>query len=303
VSKPLAVGLGQATVAFMGEVLRLPDDEHREELSAVSVQAGGAAAIAMVTVKTLGCAARLCTQLAEDFLAPFVTRAIEGVGVDLRAIHARTRRLTAFSFDAVTEDRTRRASFSTSGDVGYIDPDDLDPDELLDGASALLLDGFFPMAQTRVAEAARSRGIPVIFDGASLREGTGELVALADVLICSERFASELAPRGELKDSLVELQRLGPRAVILTLSSSGSIGLHGDQLVEQPAFEVDVVDASGAGDIYHGAFVAALLNELPFARCMEFASAAASLSCRAFGAWAGIPNREEVVDLIRASRD
>lgn len=287
----------------MGEVLRLPDGEHREELSSVSVQAGGAAAIAMVTVKTLGCAARFCTQVAEDFLSPFITRAIDGVGVDLRAVHARTRRLSAFSFDLATTDRSRRASYFTAGDVGYLDPDDIDADELLDGASALMLDGHFPMAQTRVAEAARSRGIPVIFDGASLREGTGELVALADVLICSERFASELAPRGELRDSLVELQRLGPRAVILTLAASGSIGLHGDQLVEQDSFEVEVADTSGAGDVYHGAFVAAMLNELPFARCMEFASAAAALSCRAVGAWAGIPNREEVVELVRGNRD
>jgi len=301
VTKPLAVGLGQATVAFMGEVLRLPDVEHPEELSSVSVQAGGAAAIATVTVRSLGCAARLCTQVAEDFLAPFITRAIDGVGVDLRAIHARNRRLSAFSFDAVTSDRGRRAAFYTSGDVGDLDPAEIEIDDLLDGASALLIDGFFPLAQTRVAETARGRGIPVIFDGASLREGTGELVGLADVLICSERFASELAPRGELMDSLLELQRLGPRAVILTLGSTGSIGLHGDQLVEQPAFEVDVVDPSGAGDVYHGAFAAAMLNKLQFARCMEFASAAAGLSCRAVGAWAGIPNREEVINLIRES--
>jgi sulfofructose kinase len=139
----------------------------------------------------------------------------------------------------------------------------------------------------------------VVFDGGQLREGLGELVALADVLIASERLAAELAPRGELQDSLVEIQRMGPRAVIITLGDSGSIGLHGDQLVSQEAFEVRVVDSVGAGSVYLGAFVTGLLSSLPFARCMELASAAAALSCGQIGAVAGIPTRDDVIDLIR----
>jgi sugar/nucleoside kinase (ribokinase family) len=125
-------------------------------------------------------------------------------------------------------------------------------------------------------------------------------VALADVLICSERLAGELAPRDEIEESLVEIQRLGPDAVIITLGEAGSVGLHGDQLVKQPSFEVDEIDTTGAGSVYHGAFAAALLSKLPFAQCMEFASAAASLSCRRAGAWAGIPDRDEVIAAVRA---
>ena len=79
----------------------------------------------------------------------------------------------------------------------------------------------------------------------------------------------ETAPRGELSDSLIELQRMGPHTVIITLGAAGSVGLQGDQLVQQGTFEVDKVDATGAGNVFHGAYVAGLLDSLPFDRCME----------------------------------
>jgi sulfofructose kinase len=133
-----------------------------------------------------------------------------------------------------------------------------------------------------------------------MRPGTGTLASLADVFICSERLAAELAPRDSLQQSLVEIQRLGPRAVIITLGDAGSVGLLGDQMVEQSVFDVDVVDTSGAGSVFHGAFATAMVGDLPFAKCMELAAAAA-LACRRLGSWAGIPTRDEVLELIRGA--
>ena len=301
VDKPLVVGLGQATVAFAAVVPRFPEAGSRVELGSVSIQPGGAAAIATATVSALGCGARFCTRVADDFLASFIHDALSEDSIDLRLIRASDHQLSAFSFTALDGDSS--IGFASSGDVADLDEDSLDINSLLHGASALIIDGAFPLAQSAVAEEARQRDILVIFNGGTnLREGTGELVALSDVLICSERLAAEIAPRGELKDSLVEIQHLGPRVAILTLGSSGSIGLHGDQLVEQPAFPVKAIDPSGAGDVYTGAFAAAMLNSLPFSRCMELASATAALACTKVGAWAGIPTRDQVVALLRGDQ-
>jgi sulfofructose kinase len=303
VARPLVAALGQATVAFVGVVPRLADSEEPVELREIAVQVGGGAAVAAATAAALGCRARLGTQIADDFLGGFIVEAVRRAGIDTRPLRVADRRLSAFSFTAVAGDQERRAAYCTSGDVGDLARDDVHADRLLDGADAAIVDGFFPAAQIHLAETARQRGVPVIFDGGVMGEGVGELVALSDVLICSERLAAELAPRGELSDSLVELQRLGPRAVIITLGPAGSIGLHGDELVQQESFPVEpLIDSADAGAVYHGAFVTALLNELPFARCMEFASAAAALSCTALGAWAGIPARDEVIALIREHR-
>ncbi len=295
-STPLVVAIGEATLALHGSVSRFPDEGARAELDEVSLQVGGAATVAAVTAVSLGCEARLVTSLADDSFGGFIANAITRAGVSLRAVRPQDARMSGVSIDL--RSHHKHVAYFTRGDIGALDPAAQNLEALLADASALMVDGMFPAAQIKAAEAARLREIPVVFDGTTLCEGVGELVGLADVLITSERLASELAPRGELADSLIELQRLGPGAVIITLGAAGSIGLHGDRLVEQGTFDVDVVDATGAGGVYHGAFVAALLSKLPFARCMELASAAAALSCRVAGAWAGIPERDEVLTLL-----
>lgn len=301
-ARPLAVGLGRATVEMVGAVHRLPEHEDPVELTEVSVQAGGSAALACAAVQALGCKARIATKVADDFLGPFILGALKQAGLEVVEILGPHSRLSAFGFTIAERATGRRSVFTSRGDVAELGPDELDLEALLDGASAVILDGEFPTAQIALAERARLREVPVVLGGHHVREGLGELIGLADVLIGSERLASELAPRGELRDSLLELQALGPRAVILTLGEVGSIGLHGDRLVEQLAYPVDEIDNYDAGAVYLGAFTTALLNQLPFSRCMEFASAAASLSCRRVGAWAGIPERDEVLGLIKAHR-
>lgn len=300
VSRPVVAALGRAGVAFVGAAPRLDQADGPAELTEITLQISGGAAVAAGAAAALGCRVRLATRIAGDALGRFALEALDRSGIDTAGVVTDRGELTGVSFAALAEGR--RVAFRSAGDAGVLTQADLDLDALLDGADAVLLDGTHIRAAAAIAEAARERRVSVVFDGSTVHEGVGELVALADVLICSERLASELAPRGELPDSLLELQRMGPRAVIITLGEGGSIGLHGEELVEQPAFPIQVVDSGEAGDVYHGAFVAALVGQLPFARCMEFASAAAALSCRQLGGWAGIPDRNEILSLLRGHR-
>jgi sugar/nucleoside kinase (ribokinase family) len=198
----------------------------------------------------------------------------------------------------VAGDGTHRTRYG--GDAGDLPP--FDAAAAIAGASLVLIDATSPVEQLRAAALARAQKLPVILDVAELRDGTAELIEAADILIISERAAGDLAPRGELTDALAEILQLGPRAVVITLGEKGAIGRHGEQLVKCPAFPSDVLDSYGAGSVFHGAFAAALLSELPFARCIELAAAAASLSLRELGPWAAMPSREEVLALVRTRR-
>ncbi len=302
IDSPLVVGLGLATIDFLGTVPRYPAADSKTQLRQVSIQGGGPVATALVAARAFGCRARLCTRLAGDDFGRYILRGLADAGVECDLVGT-AGTLSPFSFIAISEDDARRTIFTTPGDVAPLTPEEVDLPGLLYAASALLVDGHHPRAQIAAAELARERSTPVLLDAGSLREGMGELVALCDVLIASERFAMEVAPRGEAEDSLIELQHLGPRAVIITLGEAGSVGLFEDKLVRQPAHEVDAVDTTGAGDVYHGAFTAAHLRGYSFERAMELASAAAALKCRSLGGRAGIPDLEEVLAFLGWSAD
>lgn len=301
---PLVVGLGRANVDISGVISRFPDHREAEvELDEVSIQVGGAVAVALGTAAALGCRGRLHCALADDFLAGFVRATMRRAGIELRPHVGNAPRMSGLQFTALSRDPARRLALFSDGDCEEPGPETFELRETVRDAAAVLLDGAYPRAQAALAERARAAGIPVVFDGSQLREGIGALVGLADVLIASERLAAELAPRDNLEESLVEISRLGPRAVIITLGDAGAVGLHGDTVVQQAALPVAAVDTQGAGSIFHGAFTAALLSELPFAECMELASAAAGLSCEIYGTWAGIPERSEVLDAVRRMRE
>ena len=297
VHAPLVVGLGRIGVAISGLGPNLPEvDAPVAELAAFATSPAPGVAVALRAALRLGCRARGAGSHGADLLGQLARTALREAGIDVEQLRAAG--TSACDVVLVAGDGTLRTRYS--GDRG--EPVASAAAAVLNGAAALLIDGSDPEDQLRVAALARQNKLPVIFDVNELHDTTPALIAASDILLASEREASELAPRGELTDALAELLALGPRAVVITLGPEGAIGRHGDQVVRCPAFPNDVLDSHGAGSVFHGAFAAALLSEVPFARCMELAAAASSLSVRELGPWAGMPNREDVLTLVRTRR-
>ncbi len=289
----LVVGCGLATLDFVGQVARMPEPDTKADLAAFSLQGGGPVGTALVTLARLGASTRMVGKLADDEIGRLIRGGLEEAGVDCAHLLVGGAGVSPLSFVAV-DGAGRRTVFHTAGAGTRMRAAEWPPDALA-GARLLLVDGHQVEAQVAAAEQARGAGVPVLLDAGSLREGMGELMALADVAVVSERFADEVAPQGELQDTLIELQRMGPETVVITLGAGGSIGLQGDKVVRQGAIEVDVLDTTGAGDVYHGAFAWALCRRWPLERAMQLASACAGLACRELGGRAGIPTLEEAL--------
>lgn len=297
VQAPLVVGLGRIGVVISGLGPNLPETgAPSAELAALSTAPAAGIAVALRAALRLGCRARAVGTHGADLLGQLARSALRDAGIDVELL--RPVGTSACELVTVAGEGTLRMHYA--GERGQ--PVQIDATAALAGCAALLIDGTEPADQLRAAELAKQTKQPVIFDVGELREGTSDLIAVSDILIASEREASELAPRGELTDALDELLSLGPRAVVITLGNKGAIGRHGDQIVRCPAFPSDVLDAYGAGSVFHGAFAAALLSEQPFARCMELAAAAAALSLRELGPWQAMPSRDDVLALVRTRR-
>ena len=83
------------------------------------------------------------------------------------------------------------------------------------------------------------------------------------------------------------------------MGKAGSMALEGGRIVRCPAFRVEAVDTTGAGDVYHAAFAVRYLETRDLYDCMRFASAVSALKCLKLGGRAGIPSRAQVDDFLK----
>jgi sulfofructose kinase len=164
-------------------------------------------------------------------------------------------------------------------------------------ARALHVDGYDTEAATQAAIWARAAGIPVIADLDELYPGIENLLEYVDYLIVSRDIPSRLTGEGDLEMALRLMQRrFQCRLSAATLGHEGVLAWDGQRCHQMPAYRVGVVDTTGAGDIFHAAFIYGLLQEWPLPRQLNFACAAAALNCMAAGARGGI----QPVDAVEA---
>ena len=286
------VGVGHAAIDTLSVVGQYPSVDTKVEVEQFSIQGGGPVATALVTLSRLGRSTAFVGKLSDDNYGDFLRVGLEEEGVDLSGLVIQPDRVSPYSFIAVERRTGKRTIFWTRGDLDPLLPEQIDAD-LISSARLLHVDGLQMRAQLAAARMARQAGVPVVYDAGSPREGAKELMSLTDLLIASEHFAAEMGG-GDLEASLERLSGYGPSCVVLTLGEEGSIGTEDGQVVRVPALDVAVVDTTGAGDVYHGAFIHATLEEQSLLERMRFAAVSAGLKCRALGGRAGIPELEEI---------
>ena len=287
------VGIGHSTVDYLGLVERYPQPDTKVEISEFSIQGGGPVATALVTLAVLGADTVIVSKVSDDDFGRFITAGLNEAGVNTSGLVVEPARVSPMSFIAVERGAGTRTIFWTRGSVGQLEPAEIDF-TLLEGAKVLHVDGIHMRAQIAAARKAKELGVHVVYDAGSTRDGWKELVALSDTVIASERFVSDAVP-GALAESLRGLAQMGPDTVVITMGPEGSVGMERGQTYICPALQVDVVDTTGAGDVYHGAYIYAWLQGWSIQKRMKFASTAAGLKCRSLGGRAGIAGLAEIL--------
>jgi sugar/nucleoside kinase (ribokinase family) len=285
------VGIGQVMVEQLGVGPR--SSEAVVELAAFSIQVGGAIGTTLSTVSALGGQARYFGRLSDDEFGQIILRSLKEFGVDVSPVLIQPGRISPASFVLVDERTGRRLVRYTRGSTAPIEPGEI-PRNLFDESRLLLIDGRTPAAQIAAAERAKALGLTVMLDARHLGPGMGELLDLCDVVIGNERFAAEFSHSSDMKRSLVELTKMGPRIAVITLGEEGAIALEDETLVRQPALPIEIYDTTGASEVFRGAFIHAFLQGWPLDRSLPFANSAAALNCRHLGGVGGIPSLAEV---------
>jgi sulfofructose kinase len=165
----------------------------------------------------------------------------------------------------------------------------------------LLVDCHETAAAPQAAQYARADGIPTVIDVEKVRPGIGDLLHQIDVIIAAEPFPMELTGYDDPGRALAAMAReFGSPLVCVTLGGAGSLARCGEREIRTPAFTVDCVDSTGAGDAFRGGFMAACLRapDDHVEDVMRYAGAVAALNCRALGARGGLPTADEVERLL-----
>lgn len=256
------------------------------------VQGGGMVGTGLVAVARLGGRAEYWGAVGDDWMGELIIRGLRDEGVDVAGA-TRVAGQRGPTVIVCVDQPTAERHFLHM--IQVPEPEDVvwRPERLKE-AGCLLVDCTHIRSGLAAAAEARRLGVPVVGDVGSLHEANTPLLPLMDHAILSEDCVQRLGVGGDLRAACGKIQAMGPRHVAVTLGDRGLVSLEGDRFVQMNAFAVDVVDTTGAGDTFHGAFCYGLVEGFPREFCLALASAAAAMKCRKLGGRAGIPSRAEV---------
>ena len=246
---------------------------------------------AVACARAGGARTRMLLALGADAYAQPLEASLRAAGVGTHIVRVQDE-ATGVAFICLSNDAENAITVAPGANL-RLRASDL-PD--LDEVSHLLLQLESPLdAVTAWAQAARKADVTVVLNAAPARALPPELLDAVDVLIVNE---GELQTVSGLRGIKEAVARLDGRDVIVTLGDRGSCARTDGRWLLQPAFQVEAIDTTGAGDTFCGAFVAAMAQGDDFARALRRASAASALACTRLGAQTSVPSADEVDALL-----
>ncbi len=293
------MGIGQCAWDMLAVVDRFPQSDTKKEVFVWEEQGGGPAATALVALSRLGVPCRFYGVIGDDNEGEAIRKSLIEEGVDVTGLVKRSNASSQTAFIAIDKSTGTRTIFWKRPSSDPLQVEELPPD-FLSNAEFLLLDGLMKDVSAFAARQARKLGIPVMLDAGHVREGMLELARMSDYVVGSEEFARELGWKDDPGSFSHEIKRLGFGITTITLGVRGSVTYAGTETISCPAFPIEIVDTTGAGDVFHGGYLFGLLQKWPLKDTIRFASATAALKCRRLGGRAGIPRLSEVQQFLQA---
>jgi len=296
------VGLGLCALDYSFAVERYPRLDDKIDAVSFSRQGGGPVPTALCTLSKFGIKTAFMGKCGADHDGSAIRDELRRFGVDTRKLILDLDSRTPRAFIIVDKESGKRTVILDRSASSALSPDELDA-SFIRKANYLLIDGREPDASAAAAAIVKKAGGEVIIDAGSPRRNIGDLLALVDHLVASNRFSLDFTQEVDPGKAALKLAHMGFKSVVITSGHRGCVGATPDgELYQQEAFNVDVVDTTGAGDVFHGAYIYGLIQGWELSQILKFASATAALKCTRLGGRRGIPELGEVHELIDSSR-
>lgn len=295
-------GLDMPCMDINVNVDEMPERNGGARARNLSFQGGGKVSSGMVASARQGVSCAIGGVLGADIFGRFCCQDFVRHGINVENLRLREGCDTGVSL-VISEKHTQTRSFLfRASNAAPLQESEVNW-ELLKQSKYLFIADTSELTRKAVS-IAREHGVQVFIDADYYSDALYDLIPEIDYFIGSEFVFDSLFP-GEkekglenLRPACEKLLAMGPGTVVFTFGEKGCIGLDRQEgFFTLPAFSVEVRDTVGAGDVFHGAFLASLLKNRSVKECARYASATSAIKCTRIGGRAGIPT-EEVLEVF-----
>lgn len=282
------VGVGLNATDTLILVPRFPAYAGKEPFVEEMSSPGGQVASAMVACAKLGLRTKYIGTVGDDERGRIQMESLRGTGIDLEHVVVRKGCANQSAYIVIDQSTGERTVFWRRPDCLRLEPAEITP-EMITCSKLLHIDGHDTAAVGKAAAIARANGIPVTVDVDTVYHGFDKVLPNVDYLVTSSEFPVRWTGEGDPFRALIMIQEeYGMKVAAMTLGAFGSIARMEGKFSYSPAFVVNCVDTTGAGDVFHGAFCYGVLQNMSLADTLELSNAMAALNCTAIGARGGI---------------
>ncbi|MCA9109259.1 MAG: hypothetical protein KDA52_04875 [Planctomycetaceae bacterium] len=289
------VGLGLTVVDLMVIVETFPQIDSKQEAQQSLVQVGGPVPTALAQLTRFGWTCRHLSAWGDDPLGRVIEHNLKETGISHPESCRQSDAKTGFSQVWVERSNGQRTTVTQRPIITEV-LSKVDLVKELTECEVLHLDGWPTRDALIAARTVKARGGRVFVDTGSPKPGIEELLSLADYVNAPRRFVEELLQVTDSERGAVAIAAMGPSSVTVTDGEHGAWLAAQGRTFYQPAVRTGpIVDTNGAGDVFTGAMIHAVLSDWPPLQALRFAVTASGLKCTRLGNREALPTLDTIV--------
>jgi sulfofructose kinase len=291
-------GLGLNATDTLILVPRMPPYAGKIAFQQEILSPGGQVATAMVACAKLGLKTKYIGSIGDDERGRIQAESLTHTGIDLTDVIRRKDCPNQTAYILIDRSTGERTVFWHRDDRLRIRPEEIRA-EVIAQSRLLHIDGADTEAVAQATRLAQQLHIPVTADVDTVYHGFEKVLPHIDYLIASSEFPAAWTNESDPYRALEMIQNeYGMRVAAMTLGAHGAVARYQGKFHYSPAFIVNTVDTTGAGDVFHGAFCYGILKELSLPDILDLSNAMAALNCTAIGARGGVATLTEAKQLM-----